>query len=156
LTSVGGPPAVTRFVRGLGIAPFRLDRNEPDLNVPAPADLRDTASPRAMVALATRLVRDRVLSPGSNARLIGWLRGSVTGTERLRSVTPATFVVGDKTGTGDYNANDLAILWRRDGTAPIVVGVYVSNLTSALPFNRIVAAAGRTALRQLGLYAQAS
>jgi beta-lactamase class A len=157
LRAAGGPPAVTRFVRALGIAPFRLDRNEPGVNLPAPGDLRDTASPRAMVTLATRLVRDTVLAPASNARLIGWLRGSTTGKARVRSVTPASFIVGDKTGTGDYNANDLAILWRRDGGSPIVIGVYVAQLTARSPFNPIVAAAAASALRQLGVEgAQAS
>jgi len=152
LRRVGGPAAVTRFVRGLGIVPFRLDRYEPELNTAAPGDLRDTASPRAMVTLATRLVRDPMLSPASNARLTGWLRQSVTGAGRIRSVTPAGFTAGDKTGTGAHNANDLAILWRAAG-APIVVAVYVSELAPSAPFDRIVAAAGRSALRQLGVYA---
>jgi len=152
LRRAGGPAAVTRFVRELGIVPFRLDRYEPGLNTAAPGDRRDTASPRAMVALATRLVRDPVLSPASNARLTGWLRKSVTGAERIRSIAPPTFIVGDKTGTGNHNANDVAILWRRAG-APIVIAVYVSELAPAVPFDRVVAAAGQSALRQLGVYA---
>jgi len=151
LRRVGGPPAVTRFVRGLGIAPFRLDRYEPDLNVAAPGDRRDTASPRAMVALAARLVRYPVLAPTSNARLIRWLRGSRTGSGRIRSVTPATFIVGDKTGTGDSNANDLAILWPPDGAAPLLVAVYVSELAATAPFDRIVATVAQSALHQLGV-----
>jgi beta-lactamase class A len=156
LHRIGGPPALTRFVGGLGIAPFRLDRTEPDLNTAAPGDLRDTASPRAMGSLAMRLVRDPVLSPASNALLIGWLRGSVTGGGRIRSVTPPAFIAGDKTGTGDANANDVALLWPRGGGAPIVIVVFASDLAPSAPFDSIVAAAARSALRQLGVFAQAS
>jgi len=94
-----------------------------------------------------------VLSPTSNARLIGWLRGSRTGSGRIRSVTPARFIVGDKTGTGESNANDLAILWPPEGSAPLVVAVYVSELAPTAPFDRIVATAARSALRQLGIHA---
>ena len=157
LRAVGGPREVTQFVHGLGIARFRLDRYEPQLNVAAPGDTRDTASPRAMVALASRIVRDPVLGPASNTRLSGWLRASVTGAGRIRSATPRSFIAGDKTGTGDHNANDVAILWRRDGNAPIVVAVYVAGLSETAPFDRTVATAARQALQELGIVsAQAS
>ena len=54
LARLGGPPGLTQFVRSLGDATTRLDRNEPDLNVNDPGDDRDTTSPRAMISRARR------------------------------------------------------------------------------------------------------
>ena len=53
-----------------------------------------------------------------------WLVGSQTGGKRLRAGLPATWRVGDKTGTGDDGAtNTIAVLWPPTG-GPIVACVY--------------------------------
>ena len=46
-----------------------------------------------------------------------------TGQERLRASFPRTWTTGDKTGTGDGECNDYAIV-RRSGSAPLVIAAY--------------------------------
>jgi beta-lactamase class A len=56
-----------------------------------------------------------------------WLLGNTTGGKRIRAGTPATWQVGDKTGSGDYGtANDLAILWP-PSEKPIVLAIYLTQ-----------------------------
>jgi beta-lactamase class A len=127
LPIVGGPPGLTRFCRGLGDAISRLDRTEPDLNEAIPGDPRDTTTPDAMLASLDRIVRGDVLSPVSRARIAGWLVANRTGDARLRAGVPASWRVGDKTGTGPRgSANDIGILWP-PGAAPLLVTSYLTG-----------------------------
>ena len=50
LASVGGPAALTAFLRSIGDTVTRLDRTEPALNSALPGDPRDTTTPQAMAA----------------------------------------------------------------------------------------------------------
>ena len=127
LATIGGPGGVTAFMRRLGDPVTRLDRNEPALNEATPGDVRDTTTPEAMANLLARLMRSRVLSDASKARLYGWLRGATTGLTRIRAGTPAGWRVGDKTGTTNSSGNDVAILWPPTG-APIVLAVYFAEV----------------------------
>lgn len=127
LERVGGPAGLTRFFREHGDPVTRLDRNEPTLNGNLPGDPRDTTSPRAMVGLMRRLLTGSALSRESRERLLGWMVASPTGRDRLRAGLPASFVAGDKTGTGMNGAvNDVAILWPPAG-APVLVAAYLSG-----------------------------
>ncbi|MDB4995938.1 MAG: Beta-lactamase, partial [Myxococcaceae bacterium] len=132
LAKIGGPAGLTELVRSLGDVVTRLDRDEPTLNENEPGDPRDTTSPRAMVDVMRKVLCGDALSPGSRARLLGWLRASETGKDRLRAGLPKDWSVGDKTGTGMHGAvNDVAIAVppRR---APVLVAVYLSEGTAAL------------------------
>jgi beta-lactamase class A len=127
LVKVGGPAGLTRFFRASGDQVTRLDRNEGALNENAPGDVRDTTSPRAMVALMRAVLCGDVLSRPSRDRLLGWMQGCGTGRKRLRAGFPADWTVGDKTGTGSNGAcNDLAIA-APPGRAPILVAAYLGD-----------------------------
>lgn len=127
LAKIGGPAGFTSYVRELGDAVTRLDRNEPDLNENAPTDPRDTTSPRAMAALMRQVLCGDALSPPNRERLLGWLRACETGKNRLRGGLPETWTAGDKTGTGLRGAaNDVAIAWPPH-RAPILVAAYLSD-----------------------------
>jgi beta-lactamase class A len=148
LRSVGGPAGVTAYLRGLGDTVTRLDRTEPALNQAKPDDPRDTTTPRAMMTLVARLVREPLLSPASKARLFGWLRGSDTGAARIRAGVPAGWTVGDKTGTSDSGGNDVAILWPPHG-APIVLAVYFAEVhASDAQRDAAIAAVAREVVRR--------
>ena len=133
LPKLGGPAGLTAFVRACGDQVTRLDRDEPTLNSNLPGDLRDTTTPRAMVGLMRRLLCDGgALTAGSRDRLLGWLRDCQTCARRLRAGLPATWVVGDKTGSGRSNAvNDVAIAVP-PGRAPILIACYTSYSAAAL------------------------
>jgi len=129
LRLVGGPAGLTQRLRRLGDPTTRLDRNEPGLNTNRPGDPRDTSTPDAMVATMQKILLGSVLTPASRERLIGWMKLTSTGLGRLRSGFPPSWIVGDKTGTGDRGAvNDEAIAWP-PGRAPILVVAYMSGST---------------------------
>ena len=124
LEQVGGPAGLTAFARGLGDAVFRLDRNEPELNTAIPGDLRDTTTPMAMGQTLQRLLLTDALPVAARDQLSSWLKGNTTGDSRIRAGVPEGWVVGDKTGSGDYGvANDVAIIWPQ-GRAPWIMVVF--------------------------------
>lgn len=127
LDQIGGPVGLTQFMRSLGDPVTRLDRPEPELNENAPGDVRDTTTPRAMVQLMKQVLLEDVLTPGSKELLLGWMRASTTGKNRLRAGLPVDWIVGDKTGSCARGAvNDVAIAWP-PGRAPVLVAVYLSE-----------------------------
>lgn len=127
LDLVGGPRALTAFLRRHGDEVTRLDRYEVELNANAPGDERDTTTPRAMVASTLRVLRSDILDNDSRQRLQDWFVGSRTGFERLRAGLPGAWRVGDKTGTGMNGAvNDVAVAWP-PGRKPIAIAVYMSG-----------------------------
>lgn len=127
LLMVGGPAGLTSYVRGLGDPITRLDRNEPALNITTSGDVRDTTTPEAMARTLVRLIRDPILSAASKKHVFTWLRGSKTGDSRIRAGVPGGWIVGDKTGTTNTAANDVAILWPPTG-APIVLAMYFAEV----------------------------
>jgi len=150
LARLGGPAALTEFVRSLGDSVTRLDRNEPALNSNEAGDVRDTTSPRAMVSLMRSVLCGEGLLPGSRTRLLGWLRACKTGNDRLRAGLPKAWIVGDKTGSGRRGAvNDVAIAFPSH-RAPILIAAYLSGSSAKLS---ALAAAhadiGRRAAREL-------
>lgn len=132
LATLGGPPAVTRYARALGDVHTRLDRTEPTLNRAEPGDVRDTTTPRAMASDLRALLLGSALSAQSRDKLLGWMRASTTGRERLRAGVPAGWRVADKTGSGENGTtNDVAVLWPPHG-APLIVAGYLTGLTAPL------------------------
>ena len=151
LHSFGGPPAVTRFARSLGDTMTRLDRTEPTLNESRLGDPRDTTSPRAMSTALNAALLGNGLSPRGRAQLLQWMQATKTGDERLRAGMPATWKVGDKTGTGAHGStNDVAILMPPD-RAPLIVAAYLTQTSAPMPQrNKALADVGRTVAAMIG------
>lgn len=127
LPVVGGPAGLTKFLRNIGDAVTRSDRNEPTMGEATPGDPRDTTSPDAMAATLRRILFADVLKPASRLLLETWLRASETGAHRLRAGLPPTWQVANKTGTGDHGTtNDVAILWP-PGRPPLIVASYLTT-----------------------------
>jgi beta-lactamase class A len=127
LTSIGGPPGVTQFARSIGDTVTRLDRTEPDLNESRDQDPRDTTSPVAMAVNLQRILLGTMLTAHSREQMVQWMRGSVTGLERLRAKLPATWRAADKSGSnGSHTSNDIAVLWP-PGRAPVIVTAYLTQ-----------------------------
>lgn len=108
LRRMGGPAEYTRRVRAMGDSVTRLDRNEMGLNENAQGDPRDTTSPSAMAASASRYVFGDLLHPQWRDQFRGWMMASRTGVRRIRAGLPAGWTVGDKTGTCGNAVNDVA------------------------------------------------
>jgi beta-lactamase class A len=93
-----------------------------------------------------RLALDDGLPAAQKLQLQGWLRANSTGDARIRAGVPASWQVGDKTGTGDYGvANDVAVLWpAQTARAPIVLAIFTNQVTKTANANDdVVASAAR-------------
>ncbi|MFE9104079.1 class A beta-lactamase [Actinomadura geliboluensis] len=125
LKEIGGPAGLTAFLRSLGDTVSRSDRIEPGLNDWKPGEKRDTTAPRPWANDLRALTVGDALVPADRARLIDWLKATVTGDKRIRAGLPKSWTVGDKTGTGGTygSANDIAIAYPKPGGAPLIIVV---------------------------------
>ncbi len=121
MARMGGPVALTVYVRGLGDVTTRFDRYELDAGVRSGA--LDTTTPRAITTTAGTILLGQALREASRARLEGWMAAARTGLPRLRAAFPRDWMAADKTGTGDGECNDYAIV-RRAGRAPLLMAAY--------------------------------
>nr|WP_063860044.1 extended-spectrum class A beta-lactamase CTX-M-31 [Providencia sp. 4440]CAD99181.1 beta-lactamase CTX-M-31 [Providencia sp. 4440]CAD99182.1 beta-lactamase CTX-M-31 [Escherichia coli] len=127
IAHLGGPDKVTAFARSLGDESFRLDRTEPTLNTAIPGDPRDTTTPLAMAQTLKNLTLGKALAETQRAQLVTWLKGNTTGSASIRAGLPKSWVVGDKTGSGDYGTtNDIAVIWP-ENHAPLVLVTYFTQ-----------------------------
>ena len=126
LAHLGGPSVVTDFARQLGDPITRLDRIEPELNRPTPDHVSDTTTPSAMLANLQKLMLSNVLSETSRKQLTAWMLATTTGKKLVRAGLPADWRVGEKTGSGVMQNNDVAIIWP-PGRKPLLVAVYYEN-----------------------------
>lgn len=144
LDALGGPEAVTAFMRSIGDDVTKLDRREPDLNEARPGDLRDTTSPAAMATSLRRLVEGTALSPASRDQLIEWLAGNEVGGPLLRAGIPQDWRIGDRTGAGGYGTRGVvAVIWPPD-RAPLFAAIYITGTGSPMEDrNRAIAGIGK-------------
>lgn len=143
----GGPAALTAFVRSLGDTVSRFDRTEPALNEHDHAgDERDTVTPASMAATLYTLLFGEALSRRSRDLLRAWLVTNRTGDARLRAGFPATWLVGDKTGTnGSGTAADVGAAWPTTRPPLIVTAYCEMPRASADARNAVLAEVGRIA-----------
>lgn len=141
--AVGGPAALTDFIRAQGDTTTRSDRLETALNDPT-TDHKDTTTPAAMRALMHRLLLGDVLSRASRDQLIAWMQANQTGDHRLRAGLPDAWRIGDKTGSGGNNtAADIAIIHPAAGHAIVVSAYYAGSSARGEARDRVLADVGR-------------
>ncbi|MCV6070641.1 serine hydrolase, partial [Escherichia coli] len=85
---IGGPKAVTMFLRTIGDKATRLDRLEPRLNEATPGDNRDTTTPNAIVNTLRTLIEGETLSYESRVQLKIWMQDNKVSGSLMRSVLP--------------------------------------------------------------------
>jgi beta-lactamase class A len=128
LDAVGGPKALTRFLRAVDDQVTRCDRRELELNFGAADDPRDTTTPEAILATWRTLLLGDALSKPSRAQLTDWLVANRTGDKRLRAGLPPGWRVGDKTGNdGKSITNDIAIAWPARDRPPILIAAFLDR-----------------------------
>jgi len=122
MRSMGGPAALTQFLRGLGDTVTRSDRYEPVSN--QYRGMLDTTIPRAIATTARGILLGEVLSMRSREQLEHWMIACKPGLNRLRSVLPADWQAADRPGTSiEEETNDYALV-RPPGRAPLLVAAY--------------------------------
>ncbi|WP_345033318.1 class A beta-lactamase [Kutzneria kofuensis] len=121
-----GPPAVTAFARTLGDNTTRLDRLEPDLNVGAPGDERDTTKPPVFASDLHEVTLGEGLDAAGRDLLVNWMKASTTGLDLVRGGVPKGWVAADKSGSGSHGeVNDVAVVWPPDH-APLVFTAFTA------------------------------
>jgi beta-lactamase class A len=129
LQILGGPRAVTAFVRTLGDNLTRLDMTEPSLNVVGPGEVHDTTTPSSMSGLLSAVLFGQVLSPDSRSRLEGWMLDAKVGEQRIAAGLQPGSRIAHKTGTWSNQVNDVGVVWPRNRAPIIVAAFYVRDGT---------------------------
>lgn len=109
LDRLGGPRSVTDYVRKLGDVTLRLDRMEPELNLSAPGDERDTTTALAYARTLQSLLTGQALPPAQRRQLLAWMAACTTGTGRIRAGLPADWRLAHKTGSSGGLAHDVGL-----------------------------------------------
>lgn len=129
IRELGGIGAVNEFARGIGDTDFRLDRLETALNSALPGDERDTTTPLMMAQTLQKLTLGEALPPAQRATMVEWMRGNTTGGARIRAAMPSHWLIGDRTGGGDYGTtNTIGVIWP-DNASPVVLTIYFTQKT---------------------------
>ncbi len=151
LHAIGGPQALTAFMRSVGDGETRLDRREPDLNEAAPGDPRDTTTPAAAAESLRKLVLGTALSQPSRRRLTEWLVGNTVGGPLLRASLPDGWRIADRTGAGGFGSRSVvAVVWPPD-RAPLVAAVYLTGTAASMTDrNRAIAEIGELIVETVG------
>ena len=117
MRDLGGPRTLQLWLEQNGITGLRVDRNiaqllaaRRDLN-----DVRDSATPKAMVELLRRLDSGRLVGPWSRSYLLGLMGRCITGKNRIRGLLPYGTRVENKTGTLSGYASDVGFITLPDG-----------------------------------------
>ena len=132
MRSLGGPAAVEAYVRSLGISGIAVRDTEQALGRDVALENRNTARPRAMVALLRMLADRSPLSPEHTRLLLGWMSTTHTGDRRLRALLPPGTPVADKTGTSGTGrkftnaTNDVGLITLPDGRR-LALAVFVAD-----------------------------
>ncbi|NUS06478.1 MAG: class A beta-lactamase [Nonomuraea sp.] len=150
MRDIGGPAALTAFLRELGDTVSRVDHYEPELNRMRPKDPRDTTTPRMIAADHRALLLGDTLSARKRALLQDWLERVTTGAARVKAGLPKGWRLAHKTGTGNYGrAHDVAVVWP-PGAAPLVLAVMTDRSGyDTPPKEKLIAEATRLIVAEL-------
>lgn len=140
---VGGPAAVTAYLRSIGIRGVRVDRLARERPPRAdPHDVRDTATPDSMAHLLEQVGSESPLSDDSTALLLDWMRTNANGRGRLRAGVPADWSVADVSGGAANAVNDAGLL--TPPGSPIAIACFTLDFDGQGDANAAIAACART------------
>lgn len=148
---LGGLKEINSFAYAIGNTTFRQDHGWPQEAMSGgEGNLDDSSTPKDMAKNLEKLTLGTVLGEAQQKLLVDWLQHNTTGNHRIRAGVPKSWVVGDKTGTGDYGTtNDIAVIWPQ-GCAPIVLAVYYTHSDKDAAMQEpIIAAVTRLVVNQL-------
>ena len=127
LAYLGGPEAVTRFMRESGDTVTRLDRTEPTLNEATPGDTRDTSTPQRMAAGLHMLLATPLLTKPHQAMLESWMREDKVADNLLRAALPKGWFIADKTGAGGSGSRAISAAVYPTGEKPVYMTIYITQ-----------------------------
>ena len=132
LRVVGGPSAVDTYIRSLGVEGFHLEDGEHALHRDASAQYRNWLEPAGAVQLLRRMSDNSPLTREHTELLLGWLKDSPTGANRIKAGLPGGTVLMHKTGTSGVRdgmaaaTNDIGLIVLPDGRR-LALAVFVTD-----------------------------
>lgn len=127
LAYLGGPDAITRFMRESGDDVTRLDRTEPTLNEATPGDARDTSTPERMASGLHTLLATPHLTAPHREMLEKWMRDDKVADNLLRAALPEGWAIADKTGAGGYGSRAIIAAVYPKGAQPVYMAIYITQ-----------------------------
>jgi beta-lactamase class A len=132
LKLVGGPDAVTQYLRDLGVNGIVVANTEKEIGQDKAVQYRNYASPNAAVVLLRALHEGQGLSKSSQALLLQLMTQTTTGPKRIKGLLPDGTVVAHKTGTSSTvngvtaATNDVGLVTLLNGRH-LAIAVFVSD-----------------------------
>ncbi len=117
MRDLGGPKTLQSWLSQNGLSGLRIDRNIAQLlrSKRDLWDVKDSATPRAMVTLLQKLDSGKLLRPQSRSYLLDVMSRCKTGKNRIRGLLPAWARVENKTGTLSGYTSDVGYITLPDG-----------------------------------------
>ena len=128
------------FTTSLNDNATKIANLEPVINkVDLTTNLNKT-TPKIMARDINKLAfSDDVLNKEHRLLLKKWLKENNTGDNRITSVIPDHWKIGDKTGTYEYGStNDVAIIWPEDNRAIAMSIFYTQSEKNAKSSDRVL------------------
>lgn len=140
LSTLGGPEALTAFLRSNGDQVTRLDRWETELNSAVPGDPRDTTTPRAIAQTVEDLILGNTLEPASRATLRAWLADHRVADALFRAALPSNWSIYDRTGSGGYGSRSIVAVIYPTDRDPIVAALFITETEADIDTRNVAAA----------------
>lgn len=127
LSALGGPKALTAYLRSIGDEETRLDRWETELNTAVPGDLRDTTTPRAIAQSVRALLLGNKLERASQVTLREWLADHRVADKLFRAALPPNWSIDDRTGAGGYGSRSIVAVFYPPHRKPIIASLFITE-----------------------------
>ena len=137
LRIMGGPKAVSKYLRGIGIKEIVVADTEMEMSKSDTVQYRNWATPKGAIALLKLLHEGKVLSAQSRELLTKLMIETPTGPRRIKGLLPRGTIVAHKTGTSNTvngttaATNDIGIISLPNGNH-LAVAVFVSDAKANL------------------------
>lgn len=129
----GGPMAVDRFIKKLGIKDMVITTTEAEMKTAWKVQYTNWTTPGAMVKLLLLFENGKILSAKNTAYLKQLMTETENSPNRIKGLLPANAVFTHKTGTSNTDAqgmtaatNDIGILTLPDGSK-LAIAAFVSD-----------------------------
>lgn len=129
---LGGAKKVRRYMKEAAIKQVHVKHTEAQIIDDTHAQYADSAQPDAMVELLGRLQQGKLLNAAHTSLLLGWMKQTETGRDRIRGKLPPGTEVADKTGSSGTHegltpaTNDVGIVMLPSGQH-LAMAIFLSD-----------------------------
>jgi beta-lactamase class A len=132
LRIVGGPQVVDKYIASLNVGGFQLRDGEGAMTADERLQYRNWWEPSSAIAVLAKLDTGKALNAADTAAVLGWMRETTTGPNRIKAGLPAGTVWRHKTGSSGIEAgvaaatNDIGLFPLPDGRV-VALAIFVSD-----------------------------